>query len=48
MTQDRGAPALRPEPGPFISDGLQVTLDYLKVLKWKLHVRGGLDERHWE
>jgi hypothetical protein len=39
---------IMPELGSFISDGVQVTLDYLKVLQWKLDARGGLHERHWE
>jgi hypothetical protein len=39
---------IMPELRPFISDGLQVTLNYPELPRWELDARAGLDEPYWE
>jgi hypothetical protein len=40
---------IMPEPKPLISDGLQVSLDYPEVARWKFDARAsGLAQPNWE
>jgi hypothetical protein len=39
---------IMPELQPLISDGLQVSLDYPEVARWKFDARAGLAQPNWE